>query len=140
MKVVESLQLERVVPNASLICSLQASLLRPDTVVAVTRDGKVKAFNLTRGELEKTFTVNENSLIELGVIEREMKPNSPLVLTCSSKDKHLILTKMDSGISESIRINGIFAIEFGCGIGPKIVMSSNRGGIMAILSQASQMR
>ena len=67
-----------------------------------------------------------------------MKNNSPLVLTCSSKDKCLTLTKMDSGLSESVKVNGAFHIEFGCGIGPKIVTSIGRGGMIAILSQSSQ--
>lgn len=69
-----------------------------------------------------------------------MKNNAPLVLTCSSKDKSLCLTKMDSGLSENIKMNCAFYVEFGCGIGPKIVLSHNRGGIMAILSQSAQYR
>ena len=39
-------------------------------VTAATRDGKVKIFNISTGELEKVYTVNENSIIELVVIER----------------------------------------------------------------------
>lgn len=67
-----------------------------------------------------------------------MKEECPLVLTCSSKDKSLCLTKMDSGLSEYIKINGACNIEFGCGIGPKIVFSGT--GIMAILSQSANER
>ncbi len=63
-----------------------------------------------------------------------MKTDSPLILTCSSKDKSLLLTKMDTGTSDRVQVNGACNIQFGCGIGPKIVVSPN--GIMAILSQA----
>lgn len=69
-----------------------------------------------------------------------MKNTAPLVLTCSSKDKSLCLTKMDSGLSENVKVNGAFYVEFGCGIGPKIVLSPSRGGMMAILSQSAQHR
>ena len=69
-----------------------------------------------------------------------MKNDSPLVLSCSNKDKSLTLTKMDSGLSESVKVSGAFHIEFGCGIGPKIVSSMGRGGMMAILSQSSKAR
>lgn len=69
-----------------------------------------------------------------------MKNNCPLVLSCSNKDKCLTMTKMDSGLSESVKVSGAFHIEFGCGIGPKIVTSLGRGGIMAILSQSSNAR
>ena len=64
-----------------------------------------------------------------------MKNSSPLILSCSAKDKSLCLTKMDNGISQLVKVNGAFNIEFGCGIGPKIVINPN--GIMAILSQSN---
>lgn len=67
-----------------------------------------------------------------------MKADSPMVLTCSSKDKSLCLTRMDTGQSEQIKVNGACNVEFGCGIGPKVVMSPQ--GIMAILSQSNNAR
>lgn len=97
-------------------------------------------FNIKTGELEKTYTVNSNSLIELVLLEREMKNDSPIALTCSSKDNALILTRMDTGISSLIKLNDSLSIEFGCGIGPKIVFSEAREGIMAVLSQNSSLR
>ena len=66
-----------------------------------------------------------------------MKSDSPLILSCSSKDKSLYMTKMDTGYSEFIKVNGVFNVEFGCGIGPKIVLSSKNSGIMGILSQSA---
>jgi len=33
-----------------------------------------------------------------------MKPEGPFVLSCSSKDNSLVLTKMDSGISSLIKL------------------------------------
>lgn len=44
---------------------------------------------------------------------------------------------MDTGYSEFIKVNGVFNVEFGCGIGPKIVLSSKNSGIMGILSQSA---
>lgn len=35
-----------------------------------------------------------------------MKSDSPLILSCSSKDKSLVLTKMDTGINEQVKVNG----------------------------------
>lgn len=69
-----------------------------------------------------------------------MKNDCPIVLSCSSKDKSLCMTKMDTGLSEYIKVNGAFNIEFGCGIGPKIIMSHKNTGIMAILSQSNGAR
>lgn len=42
---------------------------------------------------------------------------------------------MDTGTSNLVQVSGGCNIQFGCGIGPKIVVSPN--GIMAILSQAA---
>ena len=69
-----------------------------------------------------------------------MVADSPMILSCSSKDKNLCCTRLDSGQSELVRVSGSFNIEFGCGIGPKIVLSGQEGGLMAILSQSSACR
>lgn len=53
-----------------MICSLNCSQLRSDVVVAGTKDGKIKFWNLSTGELEKTLTANNSAIIELVVIER----------------------------------------------------------------------
>lgn len=58
-----------------------------------------------------------------------------MLLTCCAKDKNLTLTKMDSGVIEMVKVNGACNIEFGHGIGPKMVVSST--GILAILSQSA---
>ncbi len=43
----------------SMICVMEASLLRPEIIVGATRDGKVKMFNInSQSETEKVFTVN----------------------------------------------------------------------------------
>lgn len=67
-----------------------------------------------------------------------MKVDSPLILACSSKDKSLSLLKMDTGTTEIVKVPGAVNIEFGHGIGPKIVVSNS--GIMAILSQSQNAR
>lgn len=94
------LELERTVKCDSLVCILEPSLLRPGIIYAATRNGKIKVYNLEKdARVEKTYTVNENSIIELAVIEREMKDEAPIMLSCSSKDKSLCMTRMDSGLS-----------------------------------------
>ena len=64
-----------------------------------------------------------------------MGTESPLLISCSSKDNSLVLTKMDSGLSSLIKVTGGIGIDYGCGIGPKIVLSGARDGLMAIASQ-----
>ena len=67
---VESIQVDRIVNNNSLICSLESSILCPEQVIAATRDGKIKSFNVMNGNMDRVYTVNENSIIELVVVER----------------------------------------------------------------------
>jgi WD40 repeat protein len=50
-------------------------MLRPDIIVAGTKDGKIKFWNLESGELERTLTVNNNLVIDMVLIEREAKPS-----------------------------------------------------------------
>jgi hypothetical protein len=69
------------------------------------------------------------------VIEREMNVESPMLLSCSCKDSALILTKMDTGLSSLVKIAGGLGIDYGCGIGPKVVVSDARDGVLAIVSQ-----
>lgn len=45
-------------------------------MVAGTKDGKIKFWNLATGELEKTWTANNSAIIELVVVERESKPST----------------------------------------------------------------
>lgn len=84
--------------------------------------------------------VNSNSIIELATIEREMKPEGALVLSCSSKDNSLVLTKMDTGVSCLLKLKYNTGIEFGCGIGPKVVFSTAKSGTVAILNQSNTSR
>ncbi len=46
----------------------------------------------------------------------------------------MIFTKTDTGINTFIDVKGKLNIDFGCGIGPKIVFNQN--AIMAVLSQS----
>ncbi len=88
----------------------------------------------------KNLVVNSNSIIELVTVEREMKPEGPFVLSCSSKDNSLVLTKMDTGVSSLIKLKYNTGIEFGCGIGPKVVFNGSRAGMVAILNQSNNNR
>ena len=45
-----------------------------------------------------------------------------------------MITKTDSGLSRSQNFKGKLNIDFGCGIGPKIIM--NNSGIMGVVSQS----
>lgn len=42
---------------------------------------------------------------------------------------------MDSGLSSLIKVPGGLGIDYGCGIGPKVVLSDAKDGMVAILSQ-----
>ena len=42
---------------------------------------------------------------------------------------------MDNGLSSLAKVAGGIGIDYGCGIGPKIVLSAVREGLMAILNQ-----
>ena len=79
--------------------------------------------------------VSSNSLIELVAVEREMSPDWPIMLTCAAKDNSLTVAKMDTGFTSQIKLPSNLGIDYGCGIGPKIVLSSVMEGRMAIVSQ-----
>lgn len=64
-----------------------------------------------------------------------MNPDSPILISCSCKDSTLVATKMESGLSNLIKVPNGLGIDYGCGIGPKVVMSEAREGIMAIVNQ-----
>ena len=42
---------------------------------------------------------------------------------------------MESGLSNLVKVPNGLGIDYGCGIGPKVVMSEARDGIMAIVNQ-----
>jgi len=111
IKIVESIIPEISIPNDSLICQLQPSILRPEFIFAGTRNGinfynkgNIKVFNVRTGEAARSLVVNSNSIIELATIEREMKPDGPFILSCSSKDNSLVLTKMDTAMSSVLKL------------------------------------
>lgn len=64
-----------------------------------------------------------------------MSPDWPILLTCAAKDSSLTLARMDSGLTSQIKLPSNLGIDYGCGIGPKIVLSSVTDGKMAIVSQ-----
>lgn len=127
--------MERLIQASELICQLQPSLLRPELIFCAARDGSLKLVNIISGREEKSLVVSSNSLIELVAIEREMSPDWPILLTCSAKDNSLTLAKMDSGFTSQLKLPSNLGIDYGCGIGPKIVLSTVMDGRMAIVSQ-----
>jgi hypothetical protein len=69
------------------------------------------------------------------VVERKTKPYRPIILSSCHREKALISTKTDSGIVSSINLKGRLNVDFGCGIGPKMVLRND--ALMAIVSQSS---
>lgn len=69
-----------------------------------------------------------------------MNSDGPILLTCSSKDTSLIVAKMDSGVFSSLKLPTNLGIDYGCGIGPKIVLSGYSYGVMAIVNQRASSR
>lgn len=140
MQTVEEIVSEKVIACEELVCQLQPSLLRSELVFCASRDGNLRMLNIASGLVEKNYSVSSNSLIELVAIEREMNVDSPLLITCSAKDSALIVTKMDSGVSSLLKLPSNLGIDFGCGIGPKIVVSDHRDGLVAVVNQKPNSR
>lgn len=69
-----------------------------------------------------------------------MNPDAPLLVTCSAKDSALVVTKMESGLSNLLKLTGGLGIDYGCGIGPKVVLSEANGGCVAVVSQKANAR
>jgi hypothetical protein len=51
----------------------------------------------------------------------------------------MILTKTDTGINNFIDVKGKLNVDFGCGIGPKVILNANNSQ-MAILSQSTNVK
>lgn len=68
--IVESIELERIIQNDVMICSLNSMTLRSEMVITGTKDGRLKFWNLDNGECEKTLTANNSAIIEMVVVER----------------------------------------------------------------------
>lgn len=69
-----------------------------------------------------------------------MKADSPILISCSCKDSALVATKMESGLSSLVKVSSGLGIDYGCGIGPKVVLSEAREGIVAVVSQRKDNR
>ena len=71
---------------------------------------------------------------EMIIIERKNKPLAPMVVTSCHRDRSLMVTKTESGLNRQIGMKGKLKVDFGCGIGPKIVM--NKDEVVGIVSQS----
>jgi hypothetical protein len=47
---------------------------------------------------------------------------------------------MDNGLSSLAKVTGGLGIDYGCGIGPKVVLSQARDGLMGIVNQRKESR
>lgn len=82
-RAVETLFLERIIQNNTMICSLAASVLQPDLVLLGAKDGKIKLINIDRGEAYKTIQCCSPAVIELVAIERRSHPGTPFLIQIS---------------------------------------------------------
>ena len=62
---VENVVSENLITIEELVCQVQPSLLRPEIVFCAGRDGTLRVLNINSGQIERSYTVNANSLIEL---------------------------------------------------------------------------
>ncbi len=65
---VESVQLDKMVVNCGLVCSLREVTLEPNLIVVGNKEGKIFIVNLRTGEIERKFTVGKSSVIEMVLI------------------------------------------------------------------------
>lgn len=49
-----------------------------------------------------------------------------------------MLTRMDNGATNQVDVAGKLTVDYGCGIGPKIVLARN--GMMAVVNQSESNR
>jgi WD40 repeat protein len=78
--IVETMFIERIIQNNTMICSLTASVLRPELVLLGAKDGKVKVIDIDRGQASKSLTVCSNAIIEMVVVERATKPGNSCLM------------------------------------------------------------
>jgi hypothetical protein len=130
---VESIALERTITSCGYVCSLRPLALQPDMLLVANRDGKVMQVNVHSGQIVKTLTVGRGAVIEMAVIERRSKYLHPILMTCCKSEPELLFTKSDSGMTETSKAR-ISGINFGGGIGPKVVAANT--GVVAIVSQS----
>jgi hypothetical protein len=97
------------------------------------KDGRVMLVNVGLGEVIKTVGVGRGPVIEMAVFERRNKKEQPIIMTCCNGDREMFLTKIDSGLNEAAitKTN----VSFGCGIGPKLVISHE--GVLGLVSQSA---
>jgi hypothetical protein len=62
-----------------------------------------------------------------------------MLLSCSAKDQALTLTRTESSSSTLINLNNKLYLEFGCGIGPKVIFDKIRDvPALAVLSHSAE--
>ena len=91
--------MEKSIKNCGLISILRPLTLATEYCLAGSREGKIFLLNTNVGEIVKTITVGSGTVLELVTLERQNKPEGPLIISCCNNEKSLLLTKLDSGIS-----------------------------------------
>lgn len=82
--------------------------------------------------------VGKSSVLEMVVVERKSKEETPIVLTSCNREKGLMITKTETGVTRYQNLKDKLNIEYGCGINPKIVISKE--GLMGVVNQSSSER
>ena len=77
---VETMFMERIIQNSTMICSLIPSIIQPNILFMGAKDGKIKLINIDRGQAYKTYTIGNNAIIEIVAVERKSKPCSFLLI------------------------------------------------------------
>lgn len=70
---IETMFIERIIQNNTMICSLVASALRPELLLIGAKDGKLKVIDIDRGQATKSLSVCSNAMMEITVLERSTK-------------------------------------------------------------------
>jgi WD40 repeat protein len=71
--IVETIFLERIIENNTLISAIVASVVTPELVYLGAKDGKIKLINIDQGDAYKIYNVCNNAVVEIAAVERQNK-------------------------------------------------------------------
>lgn len=81
----ETLFLEQIIENNTMLCSLVASPTSPNIIYVGTKDGKIKIVDIDKGSSIKALSCCNTALIEMLVIEHTSSGTLPIVLAWPCK-------------------------------------------------------
>ena len=119
----ETLFLEQIIENNTMVCSLVPSPTTPSLIYIGTKDGKIKLVDIDKGASIKNLSCCNSALIEILVIEQPGR--LPIILGWPCKEKCFKIVECESGKVKNYR-GFAGELEFSCGVGPKV--SADSGG------------